>query len=118
MELLHITKSFGTNRAVDDVSLELGGGEIVALVGENGAGKTTLMRIVAGELAADHGRVSLDGEAAMVHQHFLLVAELTIAENLAVAAASPFRFTTRKAVEREAEETIAGTGIALSGVSR
>ncbi len=116
--LEQVTKTFGANRAVDEVSLLLSAGEIVALAGENGAGKTTLMRIVAGELAADHGRIELDGDVAMVHQHFLLVPELSIAENLAIAAPSPFRFTSRKRIEREAEATIARTGIELREVSR
>ncbi|MEA2337535.1 MAG: ribose transport system ATP-binding protein, partial [Thermoanaerobaculia bacterium] len=57
MRLTHITKSFGANVAVDDVSLDFAPGEIVGLVGENGAGKTTLMSIAAGELAADAGTI-------------------------------------------------------------
>src|SRR5436190_1680265 len=52
MRLSHITKSFGANKAVDDVSLTFQPGEIVGLVGENGAGKTTLMSIAAGELTS------------------------------------------------------------------
>ena len=66
------------------MSLELRSGEVLGLVGENGAGKTTLMRIAAGELVADSGTVAASGRVALVHQHFLLVNELTIAENLAL----------------------------------
>ena len=175
MRLTRITKSFGATRAVDDVSLEIAGGEILALAGENGAGKTTLMRIAAGELRPDAGRVDAEGggdddsdavlseptakapgqfrndtplvlswsggrsrppgsrdeptaEAAaapqgrredvgFVHQHFLLVPELTIAENLAVAE-SGLRFATRRRLEKEAIETIARTGIELRDVHR
>ena len=51
MRLSRITKSFGALRAVDDVTLDITPGEILALAGENGAGKTTLMRVAAGELA-------------------------------------------------------------------
>ncbi|MDQ6800407.1 MAG: ATP-binding cassette domain-containing protein [Acidobacteriota bacterium] len=80
-----MSKSFGETLAVDDVSLRAGAGEIVGLVGENGAGKTTLMRIIAGEIAPDRGTVTLEGTVGFVHQHFLLVSEFTIAENLALA---------------------------------
>ena len=55
--ITHVSKSFGAMRAVDDVSLSIDAGEIVALIGENGAGKTTLMRIAAGELAPDAGKI-------------------------------------------------------------
>src|SRR3954454_21160612 len=85
MRLNHITKRFGTNVAVDDVSLAFAAGEIVGLVGENGAGKTTLMSIAAGELAADEGTIDDRESVGIVHQHFLLVGEFTIAENLALA---------------------------------
>ena len=117
IHLAHIGKSFGSTRAVDDVSLEVRRGEIVALVGENGAGKTTLMRIAAREIAADSGSLDVEGRAELVHQHFMLVAELTIAENLALSHLG-FRFTTRKLIEREAEAIIAASGIELRGVSR
>ena len=56
-----VSVHFGGNVAVDDVSLELRGGEIVGLVGPNGAGKTTLFDVLSGHLAADRGRVFLDG---------------------------------------------------------
>jgi simple sugar transport system ATP-binding protein len=107
MRLSHITKRFGANVAVDDVSLDLAPGEIVGLVGENGAGKTTLMSIAAGELAADEGTIEDRLTAGVVHQHFLLVSEFTIAENLALAMWG-----------RNAEEIIRGSGIELRDVSR
>src|SRR5687767_13759300 len=100
----HVTKSFGATRAVDDVSLEIRGGEIVAVVGENGAGKTTLMRIGAGELNADAGAMGVEGRVELVHPHFILVGAITIAENLALRDA--FRFASRRTIEREAEAII------------
>ncbi len=107
MRLSHITKRFGANVAVDDVSLDFAPGEIVGLVGENGAGKTTLMSIAAGELAADEGSIEDRLAAGVVHQHFLLVSEFTIAENLALAMWG-----------RNAEEIIRGSGIELRDVNR
>jgi general nucleoside transport system ATP-binding protein len=109
LRLSNVSKSFGANRAVDDVSLTIEGGEIVGLVGENGAGKTTLMRIVAGELSAGGGTIEFEGRIGFVHQHFMLVNDFTIAENLALA--------TRTSV-REAAGIIASTGIALANIDR
>lgn len=116
LRLQHIIKTFGANRAVDDVSLAIQPGEIVGLVGENGAGKTTLMRIAAGELRADGGTIAAPEAVGIVHQHFLLVNELTIAENLALTLEP--RFTTRTLLHRLAEKAIALTGIALPDVNR
>jgi ABC-type uncharacterized transport system ATPase subunit len=117
LRLAHIVKTFGATRAVDDVSLDVRAGEILAVVGENGAGKTTLMRIGAGELAADSGSIECDGHVELVHQHFLLVNELTIAENLALTS-SGFRVATKRTLEAEAVATIAKTGIDLPDVAR
>jgi ABC-type uncharacterized transport system ATPase subunit len=94
--LRHISKRFGTQVALDDVSLELERGERVALVGENGAGKSSLMNVLYGLYAADAGDVAIDGAAVrirtpadaltrgigMVHQHFTLVGTLSVAENV------------------------------------
>ena len=107
MRLSHITKRFGANVAVDDVSLDFAPGEIVGLVGENGAGKTTLMSIAAGELAADAGTIEDRAAAGVVHQHFLLVSEFTIAENLALAMWG-----------RDAGDIIRDSGIELRDVNR
>jgi ABC-type uncharacterized transport system ATPase subunit len=107
MRLSHITKRFGANVAVDDVSLAFEPGEIVGLVGENGAGKTTLMSIAAGELAADEGTIDGRTPVGVVHQHFLLVSEFTIAENLALAMWG-----------RDAEAIIRESGIELRDARR
>ena len=116
LTLRGITKRFGENVAVDDVTLELRGGEIVAIVGENGAGKTTLMRIAAGELAPDSGTITGADAIGFVHQHFLLVSDFSIAENLALQRA--WSFASLRKLEDEAERIIAATGIDLHGPSR
>lgn len=101
-----ITKRFpGGVVANRDVSCEVRGGEIHAILGENGAGKTTLMRVLAGFYQPDAGSIEIDGRPVhfsnprdaklsgigMVHQHFSLVPNLTVAENLALSATdTPF----------------------------
>jgi len=96
LALSGIRKTFGSVVADDDASLAVAPGEIHALVGENGAGKSTLMRIASGLLAPDAGRVTIGGRdvtgwsvtdaiaagVGMVHQHFLLVPTLTVADNV------------------------------------
>jgi len=91
-----ITKTFPRVIANDNVSLEVGAGEIHGLLGENGAGKTTLMNILTGVYKPDKGRIYLDGRPTvissprdalnlgicMVHQKLSLVERLTVAENL------------------------------------
>jgi general nucleoside transport system ATP-binding protein len=91
-----VSKFFGPIRANDNASLEVQTGEIHALVGENGAGKSTLMRILAGLLQPDSGKIEVKGVDAtgwstsdaikagigMVHQHFMLVPTLTVTENI------------------------------------
>ena len=95
-----ITRRFGAFTALDAVDFSVGEGEIVALLGENGAGKSTLMNVLSGSLAPTDGTILMDEnlvrfasplEASaqgigMVHQHFLLVPTLTVAENLLLTA--------------------------------
>ncbi len=59
--LNQLRKTFGTLVAVDDLSLEIGRGEVFGLLGPNGAGKTTTVNLAVGLLAPDHGTVTLDG---------------------------------------------------------
>ncbi len=61
LELENITKRYGPNRGIEDLSLRVTKGEILGLLGPNGAGKTTTLRVITGYLPADSGHVRVDG---------------------------------------------------------
>jgi ABC-type uncharacterized transport system ATPase subunit len=107
LEAIGLSKRFGSVLALDDVSLELERGSVHALLGENGAGKSTLVKCVMGYYPPDSGRVRVGGLEAriasprdaaalgvgMVYQHFTLVDNMTVAENLVLARQKhPFIF--------------------------
>ena len=91
-----IGKSFGQVRALNNVSLELDGGEVLALMGENGAGKSTLMNILCGALVRYEGQIYIDDKPvqignpvvaralgiAKIHQELQMAKEMSIAENM------------------------------------
>ncbi|ELZ03572.1 ABC transporter ATP-binding protein [Natrialba aegyptia] len=93
-----ITKRFPGVVANDDVDLRVERGSVHALLGENGAGKTTLMNVLYGLYEPEAGRVVVDGTErgfgspqdaidagiGMIHQHFMLVDSMTVAENIAL----------------------------------
>jgi ATPase subunit of ABC transporter with duplicated ATPase domains len=88
---------------LDDVSFRVGEGTTVALVGPNGAGKTTLLRLIAGELPADAGTVSVDGGLGVMPQFVGSVAdERTVRDLLVAVAPPPLR---QAAAELEATES-------------
>src|ERR1700743_2942919 len=66
LEMRGIDKRFPGVVALDNVSLEIGAGEVVALCGENGAGKSTLMKIVGGVSQPDDGDIEVDGRAVKI----------------------------------------------------
>ena len=66
VELKNIRVAFGGVHAVDDVSVDLFAGEVVALVGGNGAGKTTLIKTLSGAHRADSGEIRVDGEKVTI----------------------------------------------------
>src|SRR5262245_44181694 len=100
--MLGITKRFPGVTANEGVDLEVARGEIHGLLGENGAGKTTLMNILYGLLQPDEGTIEIDGSPVqirsprvsmalgigMVHQHFMLVPDMTVTENVALGLRS------------------------------
>ena len=102
LQMNHIMKIYGNGVvANEDVSLELRKGEIHALLGENGAGKSTLMKVLFGLEAPDQCDIILNGQKTtikspqeaiskgigMVHQHFMLVPSLTVAQNIILGVA-------------------------------
>lgn len=114
LEILGVSKRFGQTLANDDVSLSLGKGEIVALLGENGAGKTTLMSILFGHYMPDSGHVRVFGRdlppgkpraairagIGMVHQHFSLAPNLTVLENVTTGTESLWSLRSRRTQAR------------------
>ena len=94
MRLEGISKRFGATVAVDDLSLHVEPGEFVCLLGPSGCGKTTTMRIIAGFVEPDAGRVLVNDEdvsrrhpnrrdIGMVYQHYALFPHMTVADNVA-----------------------------------
>ena len=99
-----VSKHFGGTQALIDAGIDVGAGEIVALLGENGAGKSTLIKILAGIHALDAGTISYRGREAtnahalrrlpiaFIHQDLGLIDWMTVAENISMMLGFPRRF--------------------------
>ena len=94
IEIRNVSKNFGNFQALNDVSLDIQSGELVALLGPSGCGKTTLLRIIAGLENADRGTILFSGEdttdvhvrerqVGFVFQHYALFRHMTVFENVA-----------------------------------
>jgi len=122
LELHNIQKRFGGVVALRNGNLDVDSGEVHLLLGENGAGKSTLMKIAAGMLSADGGRILWRGDEvrfgspkeavaigiAMVHQEPLLAPHLSVAENIFLGREPrlPLGLVNRARVREEAERFI------------
>ena len=128
LSMRNISKYFFGIPANQNVSLEVGRGEIHALLGENGAGKTTLMNILYGLYTHDEGEIWWKGEPVsfrspkdaiackigMVHQHFSLVSNLTVSENITLGLkCKGYPFTDRKYLKERLLEISDRYGLAI-----
>ncbi|WP_394350127.1 sugar ABC transporter ATP-binding protein [Streptomonospora sp. PA3] len=129
LSLVGVSKSFGTVHALQDVSLELRGGEIHGLCGENGAGKSTLVKTIAGVHRPDAGHVEAEGRAtafsapadaqragvAVIYQEPTLFPDLSVAENIFMGR-QPLargRRIDRRAMREAAEGLFARLGVRI-----
>jgi sulfate/thiosulfate transport system ATP-binding protein len=115
IEAKDITKRFGAFTALEDVSVEVPGGSLVALLGPSGSGKSTLLRVIAGLERPDSGAVLLDGVevtsvptqrrgVGFVFQHYAAFKHMTVREN--VAFGLKLRRLPRQEVRRRVEELL------------
>jgi ribose transport system ATP-binding protein len=120
-----ISKRYGGVRALEKAELPVAAGRIHAILGENGAGKSTLIKVMAGVVAPDEGRMLMDGRAvqfaspaeanaagiACIFQELSLIPDLSVADNIAISH-PPTRFglIDRAAQRRLAEDALARAG--------
>lgn len=120
IEMNHITKSFGEVVANSDISFDVKTNEVHCLLGENGTGKTTLMNVLFGLHQADSGEVLINGKESqiknpkdafksgigMVHQHFMLVEQLTVLQNIILGKEQGKFFIDYKKARKTVEELV------------
>jgi len=127
-----ISKRFPGVVALDNVSLNVGTGEIVALIGENGAGKSTLMKILGGALSRDTGTVKINGEPVeirspreasalgieFIHQELSVLDNLDVGANIFLRREPTFggflKLIDRKRIYRESDEILRRLGVDVS----
>jgi multiple sugar transport system ATP-binding protein len=115
IEIRAVSKSFKAVQAVSELSLTVGHGEFVALLGPTGAGKTTILRLVAGLETPERGSIQIDGrdvtteapadrDVAFVFQQYSLYPHLTVFENMAFALRAPIRRMLEADIRAKVEE--------------
>ena len=116
LSLRGLTKRYGGFTAVDDLSLDIGKGELVAFLGPSGCGKTTSLRMIAGLIEASEGRIAVGGrdlthiptyerDMGMVFQSYALFPHMSVAGNLAFGL--QMRKLARAEIERRVREALA-----------
>ena len=126
-----ICKRFPGVVALDKVTLEVGGGEIVALAGENGAGKSTLMKILGGVYQPDAGSITIDGRdvaihsvsdaidlgIGFIHQELNVFDNLDVSENVFLGReplwGAPFRLVDRQKIRSQTEVLLRRVGLSV-----
>ena len=129
LELKHITKLYPGVVALNDVSLEVRRGEILALVGENGAGKSTLIKTCSGGITPTQGEIVINGKSftgmtpqtseqngiGVIYQEFNLVGDLSVAENIFLGRAiRKGMVIDLKAMERESKKILDSLNIKIN----
>ena len=123
----NVTKTFGSVKANNEISLDIYKGEILSLLGENGSGKTTLMNMLAGIYAPDSGKMYVNGMEAnirspqdafdyqigMIHQHFKLVEVFSAAENIILGMPGNFKLD-KKAIIADIQATVDKYGFEIN----
>ena len=118
LEARHISKRFGRVQAIEDITLQLGRRQILALVGDNGAGKSTLIKIIAGALKKDSGEILIDGGVVefenpmhakslgieVVYQDLSLINSLNVYQNLFLGREIQKRFGFIKVLDQRRME--------------
>ena len=134
VELRNIVKTFGGVHAVENVSLELGEGEVLGLLGHNGAGKSTLVKILSGVFPADSGEIRISGQPVSIRSTRDAKAQgietiyqtLALSENLDSVAnlflgremADRFGFMNEEAMEDQARRTLERLRLRLPSLSK
>ena len=128
LKLANITKTFPGVKALEDVSIDLASGEVVAIIGENGAGKSTLMKILSGVHKADEGNIEFEGHPYNIKSPSdaldkgirIIYQELSGLDNLDIASniflGREFRkgpFVNQKQLNEESKRILARVGLAV-----
>jgi ABC-type sugar transport system ATPase subunit len=129
LSIVGLSKAYGGAAALSNASLEVEAGEVHALIGENGAGKSTLIKILAGAVRADAGKIAIDRLPVSIsntydahrlglrflHQELNVLPRLSVAENLFLGRAYPTRpwgLIDWRALHERARAVLAGLGVA------
>lgn len=131
----HISKRFGALTALDDVSLDIPAGQVTALLGDNGAGKSTLIKILAGNLEPDEGRILFEGRPVRINTPAdakrlgieTVYQDLSVCENVDVVAnffmgreltrnVLGLHFLREREMQRETEQAMADIGTTIASV--